>query len=427
MDYSDRSWRHQNNDNMTEQAKTLAGAVPAARVDPRAGAASRGRPVVLQILPSLTTGGVERGTADIAAALAAAGGRAIVASAGGPMVREIERAGGVHVTLPVDSKNPYVMHRNVARLTRVIEQFGVDIVHARSRAPAWSAFYAARRTGRKFVTTFHGAYGHTNPLKLRYNAIMTRGDAVIAISHFVADHIRDVYGVEGPRVRVIHRGVDLDIFSPARVAAERLIELAQKWRLPDGMPVVMLPGRLTSWKGHAVLIEALARLGRDDIRCLIVGSDQGRHRYRASVEALIAKRELAGVVQITGDCRDMPAAYMLADVVVSASTKPEAFGRVAAEAQAMGRPVAASDHGASRETVLPGETGILFPPGDPDALAEALGEVLALTTAQRETLAEVAIAHVRANFTKEKMCAETLALYHELAGAEGAEPLPGAA
>jgi glycosyltransferase involved in cell wall biosynthesis len=427
MDYSDRSWRPHNSDNMTEQAKALAGAGPTARATPRGGDASRGQPVVLQVLPSLATGGVERGAVDIAAALVAAGGKAIVVSAGGPMVREIERAGATHVTLPVDSKYPYIMYRNVARLVRVIEEFGVDIVHARSRAPAWSAYYAARQTGRKFATTFHGTYGHGNPLKVRYNAIMTRGDAVIAISRFIADHIRDVYGVEGPRVRVIHRGVDIDLFSPSRVTAERLIELAQKWRLPDGMPVVMLPGRLTSWKGHAVLIEALARLGRDDIRCLIVGSDQGRHRYRASLEALIETRDLTGVVQITGDCRDMPAAYMLADVVVSASTKPEAFGRIAAEAQAMGRPVAASDHGAARETVLPGETGILFPPGDPDALAEALTEVLALTTAQRETLAEVAIAHMRANFTKQKMCAETLALYHELAGTEGAEPLPGAA
>ncbi|MGB8276193.1 MAG: glycosyltransferase family 4 protein [Alphaproteobacteria bacterium] len=412
---------------MTDQAKTLAPAVAPAGETRRRLTGVR-PPTVLQVVPSLGSGGVERGAADIAVALAAAGGKAIVASAGGPMVRELERAGVTHVVLPVDSKNPFVMMRNVDRLARLIEDSGAEIVHARSRAPAWSAYYAARRTERRFVTTFHGTYDHKSPLKRRYNAIMTRGDAVIAISHFIAEHLRAVYGVEGPHVRVIHRGVDLDVFSPGRVAAERLIELSHRWRLPDGMPVVMLPGRLTSWKGQRLLIEALARLGRDDIRCLLVGDDQGRARYRASLEALIEKRDLAGVVQIAGHCRDMAAAYMLADVVVSASTKPEAFGRVAAEAQAMGRPVIASDQGASRETVIPEETGILFPPGDADALANAIDHVLSLTGAVREEVAERAMAHIRANFTKEKMCAETLALYDELAGrVPGALPLPGAA
>lgn len=409
---------------MIDQAKTVPGAGP---LGSASGLVSR-PPVVLQILPSLATGGVERGAADVAAALAAAGGKSIVVSSGGPMVREVERAGAVHITLPVESKNPLVMYRNVARLVRIIEEQGAEIVHARSRAPAWSAYYATRQTGSIFVTTFHGTYGHANPLKVRYNAVMTRGDAVIAISHFIADHIREVYGVSGPHVRVIHRGIDIDYFNPARVTAERLIEMSNRWRIPDGMPVVMLPGRLTSWKGHALLIRALAKLGRDDIRCLMVGSDQGRHRYRAALDDMVEKLDLGGVVQFTGDCRDMPAAYMLADAVISASTKPEAFGRVAAEAQAMGRPVIASDHGAARETVLAGKTGLLFPPGDAEALAAAIADVLAMTTVQRESLADTAIAHIQANFTKEKMCAETLALYDELAAARAsARPLPGAA
>ena len=180
------------------------------------------------------------------------------------------------------------------------------------------------------------------------------------------------------------------------------------------MPIVMLPGRLTAWKGQRLLIEALARLGRNDIRCLIVGSDQGREGYRRSLESLIDRRGLLGVVQVADHCRDMPAAYMLADVVVSASTDPEAFGRVAAEAQAMGRPVVASNHGAARETVLYGQTGILFPPGDAEALAMALADALALKSAAREALAKAAIAHIHDNFSKEKMCAETIALYAEL-------------
>jgi glycosyltransferase involved in cell wall biosynthesis len=394
---------------MTAQAK-----LQAAELDVPAAAPASGRPVVLQVLPALVTGGVERGAVDIAAALVASGGTAIVASSGGPMVRELERAGAIHVAMPVDSKNPFVMSGNVARLKRLIEAYHVDIVHARSRAPAWSAYRATREMRTAFVTTFHGTYGHRNALKRAYNSVMLKGDRVIAISHFIAQHIRDVYGLDDPKVRVIHRGVDVDLFSPSAVSPERLIGLAERWRVSDGMPVVMLPGRLTGWKGHRLLIEALARLGRSDIRCLFVGSDQGRAGYRHSLERMIERRGLSGIVQMTDHCRDMPAAYMLADVVVSASTDPEAFGRVAAEAQAMGRPVVASDHGAARETVIPGKTGLLFTPGDADALALAIAETLALDSAAREALAEDAIAHIRANFTKEKMCAETLALYREL-------------
>jgi glycosyltransferase involved in cell wall biosynthesis len=394
---------------MTAQAKLAELASTPAKAPARSG-----RPVVLQVLPSLDTGGVERGTVDIAAAVVKSGGTAIVVSSGGLMVRELERTGARHIAMPVHSKNPLVMWQNVSRLVRLIEKHDVDIVHVRSRAPAWSAYYAAKRTQRAFVTTFHGTYSHTNIFKRAYNRIMLRGDRVIAISHFIADHIRDVYRVEGPQIRVIHRGIDLDLFSPHSVTPERLIGLAERWRVTEGMPIVMLPGRLTAWKGQRLLIEALARLGRNDIRCLIVGSDQGREGYRRSLESLIDRRGLLGVVQVADHCRDMPAAYMLADVVVSASTDPEAFGRVAAEAQAMGRPVVASNHGAARETVLSGQTGILFPPGDAEALAMALAEALALKSAAREALAAAAIAHIRDNFSKEKMCVETIALYAEL-------------
>jgi glycosyltransferase involved in cell wall biosynthesis len=410
---------------MAGQAKPNAGAAGGAEQahHARAGAWGRPGPVVLQVLPALETGGVERGTVDVAAAVAAAGGTALVVSSGGPMTRELERAGGVHVTLPVRSKNPFVMRRNAGRLAELIENRAVDVVHARSRAPAWSALAAARRTGTPFVTTFHGTYGQGSPIKRWYNSVMTRGDVVIAISEFIADHIRTTYGVSDGRVRVIHRGVDLDLFTPGRVSAERIVQLAERWRLTEGLPVVMLPGRLTRWKGQMLLIEAVARLGRRDIRCVLVGSDQGRHRYRGQLERLVERRGLAGLVRITGHCQDMPAAYMLADVVVSASTDPEAFGRVAAEAQAMGRPVVASDHGAARETVLSGRTGWLIPPRNADALAEAIDEALALAPDQRQGLAAEAMAHVRANFSRDRMCAETLAVYDELLrGGVGAQP-----
>lgn len=379
-------------------------------------------PTVLQVLPGLVTGGVERGAADVSAALVQAGWRSIVASSGGPMVHEIERAGGIHVTLPVDSKNPFVMRRNVDRLAELIARHRVDLVHARSRAPAWSAYAAAKRAKRPFVTTFHGVYGAANPFKRWYNSIMTKGDRVIAISEFVGQHLIQRYGVAPDRVRVIHRGVDFALFDPARVSQSRVVQLARDWRLPDGAPIIMLPGRLTRWKGQLLLIDALAQLGRFDICCLLVGSDQGRSSYRAEVEERVRQRGLEGVVRMVDHCRDMPAAYMLADVVVSASTDPEAFGRVVAEGQAMGRPVVAPNHGAAPEIVLPGETGWLFPPKDATALAAALDLALKLTPERRAELASHAVANVRSRFTRAGMCAATLDVYREVLAAASAPP-----
>jgi len=369
-------------------------------------------PAVLQVLPSLVTGGVERGTIEIAQALAAAGWQSLVASSGGPLVREIERSGGRHITLPLASKNPLVMRANIGRLAEVIERNTVDIVHARSRAPAWSALWAARRTGRHFVTTFHNAYGASSRLKHIYNSVMAKGERVIAISEFVAAHVARGYGVTGDRLRVVPRGVDFTRFNPDQIRPERLVTLARQWQLPDGAPVVMLPGRLTRWKGQPVLIEAMALLGRSDVRCLLVGS--GDARYRRELEALAAKLGLGGAVEIVDECRDMPAAYMLADVVVSASTSPEGFGRVVVEAQAMGRPVVATNHGGARETVAPGSTGWLVPPADARALADAIGDALKLTPEQRIAQAARAIDHVRRNFDTATMAARTLEVYTEV-------------
>jgi glycosyltransferase involved in cell wall biosynthesis len=394
---------------MTSAAETSTAAVPAGTRPP----------TVLQVLPRLVSGGVERGTVEVAQALTAAGWKAVVASAGGPMVRELERAGAVHVELPLASKNPLVMRRNIERLMELIRREQVDIVHARSRAPAWSALAATRRTGRHFVTTFHNAYGTQSWLKQRYNGVMARGERVIAISRFVAEHAAAVYGVPPERLRVIERGVDFTRFDPERVSAERVIQLAREWRLPDGLPVVMLPGRLTRWKGHLVLIDAMARLGRHNLRCVFVGS--GNERYRRQLVDAIARRGLNEVFQIAEDCRDMPAAYKLADVVVSASTRPEGFGRVIAEAQAMGRPVIATDHGGAREILRDDETGWLVPPGDAQALAEAIARALDLPQSKRLTLAERAMAHMRAHFTTKAMTDRTLAVYEEILFPEAAQ------
>ncbi|MCE2509671.1 MAG: glycosyltransferase family 4 protein [Alphaproteobacteria bacterium] len=384
----------------------------------KTGATKTRAPVVLQVLPALVAGGVERGTVEIAAALRDAGWTPLVASAGGPMQHEVERAGATHFTLPLDSKNPLVMYRNVARLAALIEAHGIDILHARSRAPAWSAFYAAKRAHCHFVTTFHGTYSAHNWAKRHYNAVMTKGERVIAISEFIAGHMRRIYGVEPGKLRVIPRGVKLDVFDPARVSPERIIQLSRQWQLRDDAPVILLPGRLTRWKGQRVLIEALAALGRKDVQCRLAGSDQGRTSYRKELEQLIVKRGLSDIIKITDNCKDMPAAYMLADVVVSASTDPEAFGRVVAEAQAMGRPVVATDHGAAQETVLPGETGWLSPPGDAKKLAEALAWALGFEPKARDRLAARAREHIVQHYSNKAMCKATLNVYREVLGEE---------
>jgi glycosyltransferase involved in cell wall biosynthesis len=370
-------------------------------------------PAVLQVIPSLVSGGVERGTVEVAAALTAAGWTAIVASSGGPMERELARAGVEHIHLPLASKNPLTIRRNAGALASIIRERRIDIVHARSRAPAWSAWKAARKTRRRFVTTFHNAYDTGAPFKHWYNSVMARGERVIAISDFVAAHAASEYGIGADRLRTIPRGVDLKLFDANRVNGDRVADLAAKWRVPDGFAVVMLPGRLTRWKGGLDFIEAIAQLGRRDLCCLLVGAEQ-RAGFRRELEAAIERHGLIGQFRIVEDCRDIAAAYVLADVVVSASTDPEGFGRTIVEAQAMGRPVIATDHGGARETVIPGSTGWLVPPGDTLSLAAAIGEALALDPVSRQALAWRARAHIAAGFTREAMCARTIEIYEEL-------------
>ena len=382
-------------------------------ITPPAGNATK-PPTILQVLPSLETGGVERGTLDIARALKETGWRPIVASSGGTMVYELERFGVDHFEMPLHSKNPFVIRRNITRLRNLIEAEGADIVHARSRAPAHSAINAARQANIHFMTTFHATYNFSTTLKHWYNSVMAKGDRVIAISNTLKDHILENYPVNPNRIRVIHRGVDFDRFNPLKVSAERMIHLAREWRLPDGVPVVLLPGRLTEWKGQKVLIEALAQIQHKKIRCLLVGSDQGRNGFRKSLEKSVQRLKIEDAVHIVGECRDMPAAYMLADVVVSASTDPEGFGRVMVEAQAMGRPIIASDHGASREIVRDGNTGWFFPPGDVRTLSERVAHAIQLSAEHRHRIAEEAIANARKNFSLTRMCNATLGVYQEL-------------
>ncbi|MDA0654435.1 MAG: glycosyltransferase family 4 protein [Proteobacteria bacterium] len=372
-------------------------------------------PVILQVLPALHAGGVERGTVDISAAIAAHGWVSLVASGGGPMVRDIVRTGGVHITMPLDTRNPLSFRHNGNALVNLIRDRDVDLVHVRSRAPAWSAARAARITNIPLVTTFHGTYGAGGALKRRYNSSMLKGDRVIAISQFIAGHIRATYrDFDDSKLVVISRGVDLEAFDPNAVNGSRIIQLAKKWRLPDGVPVIMMPARFARWKGHAVLIEAMARMTNTDNLCLFVGRSAGHEAYRGQLERQARALGLASRVRFVDHESDMPAAYMLADVVVSAATEPEAFGRVAAEAQAMGRPVVATAHGGSREIVVAGETGWLVKPGDPFAMAAAIDEAVAIDEWKRQLLAARARRHVVQNFDLVTMGESTLRVYQEL-------------
>jgi glycosyltransferase involved in cell wall biosynthesis len=370
--------------------------------------------VVLQVLPALISGGVERGTVEITEAIVRAGGTALVASAGGPMVAAVERAGGRHIRLPLMTRDPVNILVNARKLARVIEVNGVGLVHARSRAPAWSAWIAGRRTGTPFVTTYHGAYSEGFPFKRLYNSVMARGDRVIAISDFIARLIAERHGVGRERVRVIPRGVDPAIFDPALVTGDRVDKLARAWRVPDGAYTVVLPGRLSGWKGHSVVLEAVAKLNRADICCVFVG--RGKRRAAARLTAHAETLGIATQLRIVGHVDDMPAAMMLSDVVVHASVEPEGFGRVVIEAQAMGRPVIASDLGGPAETVENGVTGWLVVPGDVDQLAATIHYALALDDDARAALGAQAREAVLERYTTWAMQDATVAVYAELLG-----------
>ena len=369
---------------------------------------------VLQVLPALETGGVERGTVDMVQAIVRAGGSALVASAGGRMVAAVERAGGTHITLNLASKNPMRIYQNAAKLAFLIRAADVDIVHARSRAPAWSAWLACRRTGARLVTTWHGVYKENAPGKRRYNAIMARGERIIAISQFVAAKLKARHHVDPHLLRVIPRGVDPAVFDPTAVTPDRLQRLAEAWRLPEGGTTVVLPARLTRWKGHLVMLDALARLQRPDICLVLVGADQGRKKFKRELLDRMLMLRLSEQVRIVGHCDDMPAALMLADIVANPSVEPEPFGRTVIEAQAMGRPVVVSDAGGTAETVDHGVTGWRVRPNDPAALAAALAEVLRLSPAERAALGARARDSVCTNYTTAKMQQATLDVYREL-------------
>ncbi len=385
---------------------------------------------ILQIIPRLDAGGAERTTIDVAQALVGAGARALVASEGGRLAGELQAVGGLLTPFPAATKNPLAMALNVKKLARLIVEERVDLVHARSRAPAWVALGACRVAHRPFVTTYHGAYSGRSTLKLRYNSVMARGDAVIANSGFTAETIERLYPFARGKVVVIPRGTDLTRFAPAAVERARVAQLREAWGVAPHERVVLLAARLTGWKGQKVLIEAARRLrerGVEGVRYVLAGDAQGRESYARELDADIAAAGLTEIVSRVGHCADMPAALVAATALVAPSTEPEAFGRSAVEAQAMGAIAVVSDSGAAPETVLAppqtpesARTGWRTPPGDAVALADALQSALALGASARDALAKRARAHVEANFSLQQMTDKTLAAYlAALGGGDG--------
>lgn len=371
---------------------------------------------LLQVTPELETGGAEQTTLDIAAAVVRAGGRALVASRGGRMAQRLIASGAELIEMPVHSKNPLVMAANAGRLARLIRQHKVSLVHARSRAPAFSALWAARATDTPFVTTYHGVYSARGGLKRWYNSVMTRGDLVIANSDYTHARVIAEHALDPARVVAIARGVDLSRFDPALVSAERVEALRRQWGVAadDKRVKFLLAGRLTRWKGQRLLIEAAAALkasGEHEFLILLVGDDQGRSGYRESLESAIAAAGLGDMVRLVGHCDDMPAAYLVADIACAPSLEPEPFGRTAVEPQVMGRPVLAADHGAARETVVPGETGWLVAPGDVQAWAAAMQTAILAGPDRRARMGQTGAVRARTLYAVDAMCRATLDVY----------------
>ncbi|MBX7248415.1 MAG: glycosyltransferase family 4 protein [Caulobacteraceae bacterium] len=379
------------------------------------------KPVVLQVIPDLDAGGAERSAVEVAAALVEAGGRALVVSSGGRLVPELEAAGARFVPMPVNTKNPLTGIVNAWRLALLARAEAVDLLHVRSRAPAFSVWLASALTGLPWLATYHGIYKARSPIKRWYNAVMTRGRLTIANSAFTAEHLRREHRLHEARMVTINRGVDLDRFDPALVSKARVDALRAAWGVDpaDRRVKVLLAGRLTRIKGQLPLVQAAARLaaaGRRDFLILLVGDDQGRSAYRAEVEAAVRAAGLTGAVKVLPHCADMPAAYLVADIVAVPSVVPESFGRTAVEPQAMGRPVVASDLGGMTETVLPGETGWRAVAGDPEALAKALAEALDAGPRRRAAMGRAGAERVRRLYSARAMTDATLAAYARVLG-----------
>jgi len=373
---------------------------------------------VLQIIPAFGTGGAEQACYDMAAALCARGDKALIVSEdGGWRIPMAQKAGARFIDKNVATKNPLRIIRNAFWLAKLIRREKVDIVHARSRAPAWSALLACRMTKCPFVTTAHAPYKYNCALKKAYNRVMASGDRVIAISDYIADILKNDYGVNDNRLRLVNRGVNVEQLDPANIGPERIEALRTAWGVAPDERVILFPARLSPIKGHALFISALGLLHKKGVKLpltLLVGDNQGREDYSEYLHDRIEKEGLKGIVKMVGMCSDMPAAYALAQLVVQPSKEPEGFGRVPVEAMAMGLPIIASSVGAMKYTILEGKTGWLVAPEDKKGWAQAVLKVLSMDARARADFAQTARAYAQANFTSSEMIARTLAIYDEL-------------
>lgn len=378
---------------------------------------------ILQLVEDMRPHGLTRATLDVARAAVAAGARSVIASQGGPLVGEARVGGSEHVELPPPSLNPLRALALGHALGRAIEAHRIDIVHIRTPLYAPVARRRAHKAGLATVATVHAPppAGPSMLERRRWQAL-AGSDRVIAVSDFIGRGLVGFAAVAPERLTVVHRGIDPGHFNPAAVKAQRLIALARRLALPDDRAIVLAAGSIAPRRGYEVLIDAVARLGREDVLCLILGEDAGDGAASRALEARIEAAGLGGRVRLGGHVEDMAAAYMLADVVVVPSLEPEAFGRVCVEAQAMGRPVVASDHGGARETVIEGETGWLARPGDADALAGALAAAISLDPERRRAMALATRGRVVEHFGRDRMCGQVLAIYEGLLAGEAGTP-----
>lgn len=372
------------------------------------------KPTILQILPALMSGGVEREVLDIAEGLIKNNYNSFVASNGGRLVSQLYQAGSRHFDLPLNSKNPVTILTNAFKLKKLIKLHNIDIIHAQSRAPAWSSYLAAKLAGCHFLTTIHGAHSINNYAKRFYNSVMTKGDKVIAVSEYIAEYAKKNYLFNHNKLSVIHCGVNTDKFNFNNIDEKRIIDLARNLRIPMNKPIIMLPGRLTRNKGHLFLLEAIKALPPKSVTCLFVGDDHGHLNYREELQAKINEYNLEKQVIITSNVSDMPAIYALSDIVTCVSTKPEAFGLVSIESQAMGRMVIASNMGGIKETIIDGETGWLIEPGNLDSLIEKIKYVLSLNLEERLKHAKRARKHIEEKFSLATMQKKIISIYQKL-------------
>ena len=372
---------------------------------------------ILQIIPALGTGGAEQSCVDVAVALVARGDRAIVVSNGGRRVEELKKAGAKHIRMSAHSKNPLKIMNNAFELAHLIREEKVDIVHARSRAPAWSAYLACKMTGCPYMTTFHAAYGFSCRIKKAYNRVMVAGERVIAISDYIVHHLRTQYHITDDKIRLVNRGTDMELFKRDAISERRSELLRKSWRLRKEELAIILPARLSPIKGHEVIIEALALLKKEGVvlpPVLFIGDDQGRTAYRKGLEDKIKQENLEDSIRLVGACTDMAAAYSLACLTLAPSQKPEGFGRIPVESMALGVPVIASSLGAMAYTVLDGTTGWLVPADDPPVWALRIKEALSLNEKARAKMAIAARKHVEGQYSLEQMIQKTLSVYDEL-------------